>query len=382
MKVWTWISAILCSILLVICVLGAITILKMSDNISDLKDQISTAETNISTLQSSYNELSVQNESLTTERDKLSEEKSTLETENESLNLEIERISTEFADSAAKISNLEGQIQTKDKDIADLQTKIKNLNSKVSSLESQIKDLKNTKPDNNQSTEQPKNEGQGTSSEKVAYLTFDDGISSYTNSILDTLKEYNVKATFFVNWKSWVSGYDKIYKRIIDEGHTLANHTATHDFDTVYSTIEGFENEVMTLHNNIKKLTGYEMKLFRFPGGSNASYTKKLGTQLHTKIHELGYEYYDWNIDSGDTSKKGDPDGDGHNVPVDVLVKNVLNGATSNTATILMHDLGSYKKTTIEALPQIIKGLRDKGYTLKAMDESVTPRQFTKDPNQ
>ena len=196
------------------------------------------------------------------------------------------------------------------------------------------------------------------------------------------MKAYNVKATFFVNWKPWVNGAEEIYKRIINEGHTLANHTNTHDFDTVYGTLDGFEEEVMSIHNYIKDLTGYEMTIFRFPGGSNASYTKKLGTKLHELIHDLGYEYYDWNIDSGDTNRKIDPDGDGHNVPVDTLVKNVLNGATSNTAVILMHDLGSYKKTTIEALPQIIEGLRNKGYTLKAMDDSVTPIQFTKDPTQ
>ena len=73
-----------------------------------------------------------------------------------------------------------------------------------------------------------------------------------------------------------ISDYSKTsYKRIVNEGHTLANHTATHDFETVYGSLEGFEEEVMTLHNNIKNLTGYEMKIFRF------QYRRKIPDEVH-----------------------------------------------------------------------------------------------------
>lgn len=387
MKVWLGILIALCVVLLAACAFAGFSLFKMNDRIEDLTTEISKTKADLLEIQQTSSEISANYEILISEKSTLEADKASLEAENSRLNLELITLQESLSGSSSDIEELEKQIDEKNKSISSLESKIKTLNSNISKLESQIKDLKSqlasNEPEDDPKTEEPKEEvKEPTVTGKVAYLTFDDGISSYTNSILDTLKKYDVKATFFVNWKPWVSGAEEIYKRIINEGHTLANHTATHDFDKVYSTIEGFENEVMTLHNNIKNLTGYEMTLFRFPGGSNASYTKKLGTQLHSKIHELGYEYYDWNIDSGDTNPKIDPDGNGHNVPVDILVKNVLNGATSNTAVILMHDLGSYKKTTIEALPQIIEGLRNKGYTLKAMDESVTPKQFTKDPNQ
>ena len=382
MKIWLGVMIALCVIFLAGCVFAGMSLYKMYGDMNELKGQMSETQNDLLEVQSTADSLSAQYDTLMAEKSELEAEISTLSAENERLSAEIVTLN----ESAANATDLQKQIDEKNKSISDLEAKIKSLNNTISKLNKQIDDLEakqtSSEQPNSSSNETPNSNQNPSTTEKVAYLTFDDGISAYTNSILDVLKEYNVKATFFVNWKPWVKGAEDIYKRIVNEGHTLANHTATHDFETVYGTIEGFEQEVMTLHNNIKELTGYEMKLFRFPGGSNASYTKKLGTQLHSKIHELGYEYYDWNIDSGDTSKKGDPDGDGHNVPVDVLVSNVLNGATSNTATILMHDLGSYKKTTIEALPQIIEGLRNKGYTLKAMDESTTPRQFTKDPNQ
>lgn len=369
--------AVICSIvLLVACIASAFALFNMNDKIEELSTKVSSAQNEMEELRSTSDELTLQYNSLIAEKEQLSKDRDYLAEENLKLNQDL----LELQGSAQSIEDLENEIKEKNSKISELESKIKSLNSTISRLETQIKSLKAQISGTDPSTEIQNPEDTG----KYAYLTFDDGISDATNDILDILKEYNVKATFFVNFAyKKVSGYKEIYQRIIDEGHALGNHTNTHDPDTVYGSIESFEKEVMDIHNSIKNLTGYEMTLFRFPGGSNASYVKKLGTAPHTLIHELGYEYYDWNVDSGDTSPKNDPDGDGHNVPVNVLVKNVLNGATSDSVTILMHDLGyRYKRTTVEALPEIIEGLIEKGYTLKALDESVTPRQFTKDPEQ
>lgn len=385
LKAGIGVLSVLCIVLAALCVVGGISLANTSGRVSELNSQIETSNKELEDLKTITEQLTNENAALSGSKTELESQIAALTAEKEELSTtlaataaELEALKNDLTVNGESIDELEKQISEKDKTISSLNTKIKNLNNQISQLNEQIKALQGTTgPEEDEPIDQP-----STDTGKYAYLTFDDGISAYTNSILDVLKEYNVKATFFVNWKPWVSGSTDIYKRIINEGHTLANHTATHDFDTVYGSIEGFEKEVMTLHNNIKELTGYEMTIFRFPGGSNASYSKKLGTKLHSKIHELGYEYYDWNIDSGDTSRSIDPDGDGHNVPADILVKRTLNGATSKNAIILMHDLGSYKKTTIEALPEIIEGLIAKGYTLKAMDDSVTPVQFTKDPNQ
>ncbi|MBQ6809690.1 MAG: polysaccharide deacetylase family protein [Clostridia bacterium] len=382
MKIWLGAMVAVSAILLTVCVVAGISILNMNGKIDDLTEEVSQTKNQLQTVQLTADELSAKLQILSTERDSLKQERENLAAANAQLTQELETLKNDLSGSGESIEDLQKQIAEKDKTISNLNSKIKTLNNNISKLESQINDLKaqisGEEPEDNPQEEVQNPEDTG----KYAYLTFDDGISNATNDILDILKKYDVKATFFVNFAyKKITGYKEIYQRIIDEGHTLGNHTNTHDFDSVYGSIESFEKEVTSIHNSIKELTGYEMTLFRFPGGSNASYVRKLGTAPHELIHDLGYEYYDWNIDSGDTSPKNDPDGDGHNVPKDVLVRNVLNGATSNTAIILVHDLGyRYKRTTVEALPEIIEGLIDKGYTLKALDESVTPIQFTKDP--
>lgn len=286
---------------------------------------------------------------------------------------------SEMGELKTKVAEANNLVEELREEIAGLESKNAHLEQEIIDLTAEYEALKEKFEKTGNSTgnggdDPPPEEEIEYPLNKVAYLTFDDGISDATNDILDILKEYNVKATFFVNWKSWYSGYKDTYKRIVAEGHTLANHTETHEFDSVYSDLDGFKDEVKTLHENVKELTGYEMTIFRFPGGSNASYVGKLGKEPHKFIHDFGYEYYDWNVDSGDA--------DGHNVSKDKIVSNVLNRSKNyNSAIILMHDLGyKYKRTTVEALPEIIEGLREMGFSLEAMSSSVKPVQFRTDP--
>lgn len=103
---------------------------------------------------------------------------------------------------------------------------------------------------------------------KVVYLTFDDGPSDNTDALLDVLAEYNVKATFFVNG---YEGYEEALNRIVNEGHTLALHTYTHDYAHVYESVESFSQEVESLQDYLEKVTGTRPYIFRFPGGSSNS---------------------------------------------------------------------------------------------------------------
>ena len=386
MKVWLGVFIALCVLLLAACAFAGFTLFKMNDSIESLTEHVSETKNELQAVQLTADELSAKYELAVSEKTQLATEKDALTAENLKLTQELQTLQESLSGSGASIEDLENQIEEKDKSISSLESKIKTLNSNISKLETQIKDLQaqltsdepEKEPEDEPKTEEPKEEVKTPeTTEKIAYLTFDDGISDATNDILDILKKYNVKATFFVNFAyKKISGYQDIYKRIIDEGHTLGNHTSTHDFDSVYGSIEGFEKEVMSIHNSIKELTGYEMSIFRFPGGSNTTYVKKLSTAPHTLIHDLGYEYYDWNVDSGDATA--------HNVASETIINNVLSGSKYyNNAIILMHDLGyKYKRTTVEALPSIIEGLQDMGFTLKAMDSSVSPKQFTKDPSQ
>ncbi len=203
---------------------------------------------------------------------------------------------------------------------------------------------------------------------KVCYLTFDDGPSkNNTVKILDILKENGIKATFFVNKRSSGS-YDYIYKRIVDEGHTIGNHTATHTYANVYTSVAGFMKEFNDLNQFVYQKTGVYPQVFRFPGGSSNSVHKKYNAEimplLKKALSEIGVNYYDWNINSSDA-----------NVGLQT-VENIISASTNTKnrkrIIVLMHDLPS-KTTTPEALPEVIRILKEQGYEFRALNNNVQP---------
>ena len=103
---------------------------------------------------------------------------------------------------------------------------------------------------------------------KIAYLTFDDGPSINTGKILDILKRYDIKATFFVVGRS-DDNSKNLYKRIVKEGHAIGNHTYSHEYKTLYSSEENFLSDFKKLEHHIYDITGIKMDIMRFPGGSN-----------------------------------------------------------------------------------------------------------------
>lgn len=189
------------------------------------------------------------------------------------------------------------------------------------------------------------------------YLTFDDGPrEGTTNVILDILKEENVKATFFVT----NGGPDYLIKRIVDEGHTIALHTATHNYKTVYSSVDAYFNDLAIVHDRVKRLTGVDSKIIRFPGGSSntvsKNYSKGIMTILAKEVVNRGYKYYDWNIESGDAGKTTTSSGVYNNV-IKYLSKTRIN-------MVLMHDVKTY---TRDALRNIIIYGKENGYSFAAI---------------
>lgn len=205
---------------------------------------------------------------------------------------------------------------------------------------------------------------------KIAYLTFDDGPSGNTLKILDILKERNIQATFFV-----VGNKDMTdtYKRIVDEGHTLGNHTYGHDYKGIYKSTEDFFTDVDKLNDLLEEVTGQRSKILRFPGGSNNTVSRHAGGKgimniMTEAVVDEGYRYFDWNVDSLDASKAKQSK--------EVIVQSVLNGANySNKAVILMHDAPA-KTTTVDALPEIIDGLTKKGFIFRGLDMYSPEVQF------
>lgn len=202
--------------------------------------------------------------------------------------------------------------------------------------------------------------------EKRCYLTFDDGpTKNITPQILDTLRRYNVKATFF-EVGSLIQANPDIARRVYEEGHLIANHSNSHNYEKLYATSETFINEINQCYENIKSVTDGEepFKLVRFPGGSyeseNDSYSsvKQEGKEL---LKENGFYYCDWNSSIGDAEGKS-KDAAG----MLSYLKQTLN--TNKNAIILMHDAAS-KQTTVDALASIIEYLASEGYTFHRLDD-------------
>lgn len=206
---------------------------------------------------------------------------------------------------------------------------------------------------------------------KIAYLTFDDGPSKNTTEILRILKQYNIKATFFVNGHP---NLRDLYKQISDDGHALANHTYSHDYKKIYVSPSNFKNDVKRLDTFLSEITGKEpTHILRYPGGSNNNISVHYGGKdiMNTVIEEMnleGYKYFDWNVDSSDASA--------FRQNKNIIVQTVLNQSREfKHPVILMHDLEP-KTTTVQALPEIIEGLKNQGFIFDVLSNNTYAPQF------
>lgn len=181
---------------------------------------------------------------------------------------------------------------------------------------------------------------------RKVYLTFDDGPSSNTDDILDVLAEYNVKATFFVIKKEG-RNYENMYRRIVDEGHTIGMHSCTHEYSVVYGSREGFMADTKELRDFIYLVTGVESNFYRFPGGSSNRVSRVDIKLLAQDLHEEGIEYYDWNLSSQDSAG-------GLHTKEEIIQNSITKITNYDEVIILFHDTGS-KVSTVEALPEIIQ---------------------------
>ena len=204
------------------------------------------------------------------------------------------------------------------------------------------------------------------SSGKVAYLTFDDGPNKKNiATILDTLDEYGVKATFFTVGYL-VDRYPELVADCAERGHAIGCHSYDHDYARIQKE-SGLEAEISEWEMAITAALGEvpDEKLFRFPGGS----TKKSELDLKGKLSELGYKGYDWNCLNNDSMMKKCP---ADMTKEDWLKKNFTDtykyGSSLKNAPliILLHE--SYTETA-DMLGWIIEFLQDEGYSFGTLDE-------------
>ena len=195
----------------------------------------------------------------------------------------------------------------------------------------------------------------------IVYLTFDDGPSEYTSKLLDILKKYDVKVTFFVTGY----GSDAIIKREFNEGHTVALHSMSHDYAKIYRNEKAYFDDLNLVKARVERITGTAPTIIRFPGGSSNTVSRRYdgGTHIMSlltrRVEEEGYHYFDWNVASGDA---------GETTSTEVVYKNVTNGMrTHDVSVILQHDT---KNFSINAVERIIQFGLENGYTFKALDEN------------
>jgi peptidoglycan/xylan/chitin deacetylase (PgdA/CDA1 family) len=212
-----------------------------------------------------------------------------------------------------------------------------------------------------------KNDNTTVSNGKTVYLTFDDGPSEHTDKLLDVLAEYDVKATFFVVCNPDESLWP-MYKRIVEEGHTLAMHSYSHVYSEVYASEESFIQDVTSLHDFLYEETGVDCKLYRFPGGSSNTVSNVAIQTLIAYLNEEDITYFDWNALSGDAV---DP-----SLSAGELNANIMEyvRANSGDSVVLMHDIDACENT-LEALPELIETLQSEGYTIRAIDSNTEPVQ-------
>lgn len=196
---------------------------------------------------------------------------------------------------------------------------------------------------------------------KRVFLTFDDGPSdTVTPHILDILKKYNIKATFFVLGNR-VSNHKELIQREYNEGHYIANHGYSHRYDKIYSSSSKVLEEYNKTEAAIKKALGnkeYESNLFRFPGGSVGGSYDKVKKQAKKQLKKEGIAYLDWNALTNDAngakSKKE-------------IIKNLKTTIQNkDNVVVLMHD-ATDKKLTYQSLEEVIKYLKKQGYNFKNM---------------
>ncbi len=185
--------------------------------------------------------------------------------------------------------------------------------------------------------------------ERKVYLTFDDGPSSNTAEILDILAEYDVRATFFVVGTE-EEKYQPLYKRIVEEGHTLAMHSYSHKYNEIYQSKESFVEDLEKLQEFLYETTGVWCRYCRFPGGSSNTVSSVDMHELIDYLEEQDMSYFDWNISSGDASSA-------YISPEAIVRNSTARLQNFPEAIILMHD-ASDKDSTVEALPRLIEQIQ------------------------
>lgn len=192
----------------------------------------------------------------------------------------------------------------------------------------------------------------GGEAEKALYLTFDAGYENgYTDKILDVLKKHQVPATFFLVG-NYLEKAPELVKRMVEEGHIVGNHTYHHPDMAAISDKAAFEQELVSLEEKFKEITGAEMsRYYRPPQGKFSESNLKMAQELGYKTVFWSLAYVDWYQDNQPTSQEA----------FNKLIPRVHPGAV-----ILLH---STSETNANILDDLLTKWEEMGYTFATLDQ-------------
>lgn len=192
----------------------------------------------------------------------------------------------------------------------------------------------------------------GNADEKVIYLTFDCGYENgNTEAILDALKKHNAPATFFVVGHYLESAPDMV-KRMVEEGHTVGNHTYHHPDMSKISDLAAFQKEMDDVKTKFKEVTGADMTMYyRPPQGKYSASNLQMAKDLGYSTFFWSLAYVDWNVDSQPSHEEA---------------MKKLTGRIHPGAVVLLHNTS---KTNGEIMDDILTKWEEMGYTFGKLED-------------
>lgn len=204
--------------------------------------------------------------------------------------------------------------------------------------------------------------------EHLVYLTFDESPGGNTDTILNILKEYDVKATFFVVGDESGERAD-VYRRIAEEGHTLGMYSFSNRYHKIYASADAFLEDYEELSGFLEELTGVKSRFYRFPGGSGNRIGNVSMVELVRLLNERDIVYFDWNVSGGDAVA---------DCTAESIISNVTEGVSRyKTSVVLLHDKED-RSVTAESLGPLIEALQQMDARILPIDENTKVIQYIK----
>lgn len=201
--------------------------------------------------------------------------------------------------------------------------------------------------------------------EGTIYFTFDDGPSKHTYSILEYMRKNNAKGTWFVVPSRTDTCYAQL-RAIANDGHTIGVHSATHEYEKIYASVEAYLEDFHEAWEIVRDATGQTPQIFRFPGGSKNDFNEDTRDAIIKEMTRRGFRFYDWNVESGDVNQAS-WEQMYNSIPRDCHAL--------KRPVILMHDSAGTPNAVL-VLDDVLRVLSDEGYKFDAIHNDTEPVQF------